>query len=177
MPIGRARLPTSLRPCSVGWAPTQSIRVKVSTSNTETDAPGRKGSGCIGARARASLPLFECGGCSALALAAGRINAFKSIVKSETKELRQLAEERELAQESSALVLRQLAEVREQKAHKQLKQLESANARLEEGFEALHTETHLQFKKIEEGLTVLLAQAAAEAARREETNSQAQRRP
>ena len=95
-------------------------------------------------------------------------------MKSETKELRQLAEERELAQESSALVLRQLAEVREQKAHKQLKQLESANARLEEGFEELRTETRLQFKKIEEGLTVLLAQAAAEAARREETNSQAQ---
>ena len=167
---------------------------------------GRGRSGCIGARARASLPLFECGGCSALALAAGRINAFKSIVKSETKELRQLAEERELAQESSALVLRQLAEVREQKAHKQLKQLESANARLEEGFAELRqfaevreqkahkqlkqlesanarleegfvelrTETRLQFKKIEEGLTVLLAQAAAEAARREETNSQAQ---
>ena len=54
-----------------------------------------------------------------LLAAAGRINAFKSIVRSETKELRELAE------------------AREQKAHKQLKHIDLQLNKLEEGLNAL----------------------------------------
>ena len=86
---------------SVGGALTQSMRMKASTMNAVS--LGCKGPGCIGARARPSLPLLSVRRTPLLA-AAGRINAFKSIVRSETKELRQRQHaERLIAKNISAL--------------------------------------------------------------------------